>query len=99
LSTNDKQTIRQPSDEILITWVAQGDPAALETLYDRYAAIILGVCLRLLHNRTTAENVLQEIFWQVWERAASYQAWNGPFTGWLFRIARELAREVIQKSE
>jgi RNA polymerase sigma-70 factor, ECF subfamily len=95
LPTNDKETVRHPSDEILISWVARGDPAALETLYDRHAAIVLGVCLRLISNRTTAEHVLQEIFWQVWQQATTYQAWNGPFTSWLFRIVREVA----QKSE
>jgi RNA polymerase sigma-70 factor, ECF subfamily len=87
------------SDEVLIAKVAQGDKDALETLYDRHAALVLGVCLRLIEDRPTAEHVLQEIFWQVWQRSATYQPQNGPFKGWLFRITRELTREVIRKTE
>lgn len=99
MPTEDKEPIRHLSDEILIAWVARGDQAALETLYDRHAAIVLGVCLKIISDRTTAEDVLQEIFWQVWQRAATYQTQQGYFTSWLFRIARELAREITKKTE
>jgi Sigma-70 region 2 len=99
LHTNNTVSPDQLSDEILIAQVAQGDKAALETLYDRHAAIVLGVCLKILKDRTTAEIVLQETFWRVWQSAVSYQVHRGSFAGWLFRIVRELAKEVVPKIE
>ena len=89
----------QLSDEILMDRVARRDSAALEILYERHAPIVLGICLKLIEDRAAAEHVLQETFWQVWQRAITYQAQNGSFVSWLFRITRELAKEVRAKIE
>ena len=96
--TDRKASPKELSDEMLIARVSRGDTSALETLYDRHAALLLGVCLKLTQDRTTAEQVLQEIFWQVWQRASTYQIQQGSFMGWLFRIARELAGPVRKKT-
>jgi RNA polymerase sigma-70 factor, ECF subfamily len=98
LPTNNRVSPNQLSDEILIAQVAQGDKAALETLYDRHAAIVLGVCLKILGDRTTAETVLQETFWRVWQSAASDEPGRGSFTGWLFRLARNLALDAYRRN-
>jgi RNA polymerase sigma-70 factor (ECF subfamily) len=84
----------QLTDEVLITRTAQGDIAALEILYDRYAPMILGITLKIIEDRALAENLLQETFWQVWQSAAAYRPENGSFTGWIFRMARSLAMEA-----
>lgn len=85
------------SDEILIARVARGDRSALEALYDRYAGIVLGICSKITGERATAEDVLQETYWRVWQNAAMYQSQRGSFTGWLFRIARNLAIDVYRR--
>jgi RNA polymerase sigma-70 factor (ECF subfamily) len=84
------------SDEILIARVVQGDSHALEMLYDRHAAMVLGILVRILGERPAAENVLQETFWQVWQNARTYSSQTGPVPGWLFRVARSLALLEIQ---
>ena len=62
--------------------------AALGQLYDRYRLILFGVLIRILNNREEAEDVLQEVFMQVWRRAADFDATRGrPFT-WLVTLAR-----------
>jgi RNA polymerase sigma-70 factor (ECF subfamily) len=62
--------------------------AALGQLYDRYRLILFGVLMRILNNRAEAEDVLQEVFLQVWRRAADFDANRGkPFT-WLVTLAR-----------
>ena len=75
-------------DVELLKAVARRDEAALGQLYDRYRRILFGVLMRILNNREEAEDVLQEVFLQVWRRAADFDANRGkPFT-WLVTLAR-----------
>jgi RNA polymerase sigma-70 factor (ECF subfamily) len=85
------------SDEILAAQVARGESAALEALYDRYASTVLGIALKVVGEQGAAEDVLQETFWRVWRSASTFQAERGAFTGWLFRIARNLAIDAYRK--
>jgi RNA polymerase sigma-70 factor (ECF subfamily) len=75
-------------DVELLQAVAAQDEAALGHLYDRYRVILFGVLVRILNNREEAEDVLQEVFLQVWRRAADFDPNRGrPFT-WLVTLAR-----------
>jgi RNA polymerase sigma-70 factor, ECF subfamily len=87
----------QPSDESLAAQVARGDNAAFETLYDRYSSTVLGLSLKILGDRAAAEDVVQETFWRVWRSADTFQVQRGSFTGWLFRIARNLAIDAYRR--
>ena len=87
----------QLSDEVLAAHVAQGDRTAVETLYDRHASMILGMALRITGERAVAEDILQETFWRLWQSADTYQPVRGPFTTWLFRIARNLAMDAYRR--
>ena len=93
----DNTTSGHLSDEILATRVASGNTAALETLYDRHAPTVLAIALKIIGDRATAEDVLQETFWRVWTRADTYQAQRGTFTGWLFRIVRNIAIDAYRR--
>jgi len=95
-SQND-MAVERLSDEVLAAQVARGESQALEVLYDRYAATVLGISLKILGDRAAAEDMLQETFWRVWRSAASYQSQRGTFTGWLFRIARNLAIDAYRR--
>jgi RNA polymerase sigma-70 factor, ECF subfamily len=94
LSIKDSFSTGPSSDEALIARVARSDPSALEALYDRYAPMVLGISLKITGERATAEEVLQETFWQVWQQAPVYEAGQGSFTGWLFGLARGLALDT-----
>ena len=78
----------QDNDVELLRAVAARDEAALAQLYDRYRVILFGLLMRILNNREDAEDVLQEVFLQVWRRAADFDENRGrPFT-WLVTLAR-----------
>ena len=85
-SSNAPQT-HDGDDQSLIAAVAAGDSNALEQLYDRYATVVYRVALRMLKNRELAEDVVQEVFWRVWRRSASFANERGRVTQWLFGIA------------
>jgi RNA polymerase sigma-70 factor (ECF subfamily) len=97
LPSREEIALEQLSDETLAAQVARGDSSALETLYDRYSSTVLGISLKIVGDRAAAEDVLQETFWRVWRSAASYQSQRGAFTGWLFRIARNLAIDAYRR--
>ena len=68
--------------------IAARDEAALAQLYDRYRVIVFGLLMRILNNREEAEDVLQEVFLQVWRKADNFDENRGrPFT-WLVTLGR-----------
>ena len=68
--------------------IAARDEAALAQLYDRYRVIVFGLLMRILNNREEAEDVLQEVFLQVWRKAGDFDENRGrPFT-WLVTLGR-----------
>jgi len=78
----------QENDVELLKAIAARDEAALAQLYDRYDRILFGLLMRILNNREEAEDVLQEVFLQVWRKAADFDETRGrPFT-WLVTLAR-----------
>ena len=77
-----------PEIETLISRVALGDRAAFRALYGATSAKLFGVCLRVLKNRTDAEDVLQETFVKIWNNAAKYQVSGYSPITWLVTIAR-----------
>lgn len=85
------------SDELLMVAVKQGDQTALSQLYDRHAALMLGVALKILGDRNLAEEILQEAFWRIWRSAEQFQHHQGRFIGWAARITRNLAIDYLRK--
>jgi RNA polymerase sigma-70 factor (ECF subfamily) len=86
----------QTSDVELLHAIARGDEQALASLYDRYRVILFSLVLRILHSRDDAEDVLQELFLQVWKRASDFDESRGrPFT-WLVTLARSRAIDRLR---
>jgi RNA polymerase sigma-70 factor (ECF subfamily) len=79
------------TDVGLLDRVIARDPNALGELYDRYSRLLFGLILRILKNRGEAEEVLQEVFVQIWTRARTYNPALGSPAGWLVGIARNRA--------
>jgi RNA polymerase sigma-70 factor (ECF subfamily) len=75
-------------DVALARNLVEGSEAALETLYDRHAAAIFATAYRLTSDRGIAEEVVQDTFLALWNRADSFDPAMGSFTAWLHAIAR-----------
>jgi RNA polymerase sigma-70 factor (ECF subfamily) len=79
----------EQSDEAdLIHRISNHDEAALALLYDRYRTILFGLLMRILNNRAEAEDVLQDVFVQVWQQAQSFNVERGKAFTWLVTITR-----------
>jgi RNA polymerase sigma-70 factor (ECF subfamily) len=78
-------------DAALLAAVARGDREAYAALHRRYAAVLLGLVHRILGSRMEAEDVLQEVFLQVWRRAGEFDERRGTTFRWLATLARSRA--------
>lgn len=85
-----------PDDEKLIKACLNGDGAAFEALYCRFAAKMLAVCYRYCHDRDEAEDLLQEGFIKVFEQLKKFRH-EGSFEGWIRRIMVLTALEKYRK--
>jgi RNA polymerase sigma-70 factor (ECF subfamily) len=87
----------QVTDVTLLHDIARRDEEALGSLYDRYRLILFGLLVRILSSREEAEDVLQEVFLQVWRRATDFDEQRGrPFT-WLVTLARSRAIDRLRQ--
>jgi RNA polymerase sigma-70 factor, ECF subfamily len=82
--------------EALLAKVALGSRAAFEQLYGQTSAKLFGICLRVLPVRAEAEDVLQEVFATIWQKAAQYDASRASALAWLGMIARNRAIDRLR---
>lgn len=75
----------------LIQEIASGNRDAFERFYDRYASLVYALALRILHVRSDAQDLLQEVLLQVWRQAGSYSPERGSPEAWLLTITRSRA--------
>ena len=83
------------ADWELLAAVARGDRHAIAELHRRHAAALLGLLYRILGSRSEAEDVLQEVFLQVWRRAGDFDAGRGHPFRWLATLARHRALDRL----
>jgi RNA polymerase sigma-70 factor (ECF subfamily) len=92
------QRAAELSDEQLMSRL--GGPeldAALFTLYDRYSRTVYGVGLKILGNRSLAEELVQDVFLKVWRSSSTFNPSRSSFSTWLYRVTRSAAIDVHRK--
>jgi len=88
---------RVSSDASLVSAIRSGDENAMAALYDRYASIVYSVALRVLSDTGAAEDVLQEVFMQLWRNPGAFDSSRGNMAAWLAVIARNRAIDTLRK--
>jgi RNA polymerase sigma-70 factor, ECF subfamily len=84
-------------DAILVSAIRSGDQQAMAQLYERYSSIVYSVALRVLGDTGAAEDILQEVFMQVWRSPEVFDATRGSLPGWLAVITRNRAIDSLRK--
>ncbi len=89
-----------PADDTqLLTAVADGDPAALRALHDRYSSPAQAVARRVLIDDSLAQDIVQDVFITLWQHADRYDPARGPFAAWLLSVTRHRAVDVVRREE
>lgn len=83
-------------DRELIRSIAAGSADALATLYDRHASTVFGLARRITGRLEDAEEVVQDVFSQVWRQAGRYEARRATVAGWLAVVARTRAIDRVR---
>ena len=87
----------QPTDVALVAGIRAGDKNAMAQLYDRYSGVVYAVALRVLTDTGAAEDVLQDVFMQLWRNPGAFDSSRGSLGAWLAVIARHRAIDQLRK--
>src|SRR5215467_2170973 len=85
------------SDAEIIGRIYSGDEGAMALLYDRYSNVVYAVALRVLSDGSAAEDILQDVFMQLWRNPQAFNASRGSLAAWLAVIARNRAIDQLRK--
>ncbi|MGG5751036.1 ECF RNA polymerase sigma factor SigK [Zafaria sp. Z1313] len=90
---------RPPTQEDLLRRVALGDEDAFEALYDAVAPVVFGLVRRIVRDPSQSEEVAQEIFVEVWQKAVLFDADRGKALSWICTVAHRRAVDRVRASQ
>ena len=99
LALIEAQQARNDEDIRLLEKVVQRDQTSFAALYDRYASLIYTMVLRMVKSTDEAEDLLQEIFMQIWNKAEMFAGSKGSVYTWVVTIARRKAIDRLRSSQ
>lgn len=85
------------AETALVERITRRDRQAFTALYDRYAARVYGLALRIVGDEMSAEEITQDVFMRLWKRSEAYQPERGRFSTWLLTITRNLALDYLRR--
>jgi RNA polymerase sigma-70 factor (ECF subfamily) len=83
-------------DYALMRAISARDQSALRTLYDRHSPLIFTLLMRILHNRADADELLTDIFWEIWEHADRFDSLRGSPRTYFITLARSRAIDRLR---
>src|SRR5688572_31126879 len=88
-----------PDIDLLVGRVARGDAQAFESLYDELSAAVYGLARRVVRDPSRAEDVTQDVFLEVWRKAARFDSALGRARTWVMTIAHRRAVDAVRRNE
>jgi RNA polymerase sigma-70 factor (ECF subfamily) len=85
------------SDAQLVIALCAGDEQAMAKLYDRYSSLVYSIALRVLGDTGAAEDIMQNVFMQLWRNPVAFDTSRGSLPAWLVVIARHRAIDQLRK--
>jgi RNA polymerase sigma-70 factor, ECF subfamily len=89
--------VASASNEQLLNRIRRKDQTAMTDVFDRYGRLVYSVALRILKDPTQAEDVMQEIFFQIWRNPDAFVQGRGSLGGWLVVVARNRAIDALRR--
>ena len=89
----------ETGDAALLGDIAQGDREAFARFYDRYSGLLFSMILKILNDHKEAEDILQEVFLQIWNKAGNYQRSLGAPLSWVLTLARNKSIDRLRASQ
>jgi RNA polymerase sigma-70 factor (ECF subfamily) len=86
-------------DGTLLALVKRGDEYAMASLFDRYSRVAYSVALRVLRDPASAEDILQEVFMQLWRNPDAFTVSRGSLGGWLAVVARNRSIDALRRKK
>src|SRR3954453_22469915 len=96
-TSNSETEIGAVDETSMLTRIGQRDENAMEAVFRRYSGPVYSVALRVLRDSGQAEDILQEVFLQLWRRPAAFVQNRGSLGAWLVVIARNRAIDVLRR--
>jgi RNA polymerase sigma-70 factor, ECF subfamily len=97
-TTSAASTVELTTEQLLVA-VGRGDQDAFASLYDRVSSQVLGVALRVLRDRSLAEEVTQEVLVEVWRKADRFDPDRGSASGWITTLAHRRAVDRVRSEQ
>jgi RNA polymerase sigma-70 factor, ECF subfamily len=94
-----ESSIDQESEIELLRRVGQGDRKSFEDLYDRFSGVLFSTALQILNDHREAEDVIQEVFIQIWDKAKLYDAARGKPLTWAMTLTRNKAIDRLRSAQ
>jgi RNA polymerase sigma-70 factor (ECF subfamily) len=85
--------LRPPTDEELMAGLKAKDSKALDLLFDRYSRLVFAIALRTVNDRSEAEDIVQEVFFSLYQKAMLFDSNKGTAKGWVVQVAFSRARD------
>jgi RNA polymerase sigma-70 factor (ECF subfamily) len=89
----------EPTDEQLMARIKAGDEQALSTLHRRHSGLLHTVGHRVVNNESDVDDLVQEVFLQIWRQAEHYREENGKALGWIVTLTRRRAIDKLRKKQ
>ncbi len=90
---------RDNADQDLIDGLRNRDPEGLTAAYDRYAQVVYSLFLRITHDQSASEDLVQELFIRLWNRGREFDSSRGTLGVWILSIARNLAIDHVRSAQ